>query len=344
MIKIKVLNPTEDRNEPTFRVLMGCRDILKTYSIDVTTTSDDYDYLFVGMHDFINKKIPLQDSIDWGLENLEKVTEGGEYFLFDGSDSTSLMGSYEVLEQCDAIYLFKNQLLQREYYKNPMNFGRWFWESGELDLGYDIKDKDWDRIKLSGWNLGHLNPTLIEKMPSINPYKPHDVCAIYQGEHKENYEHGIRNDIPYTEHRKGAWEILDEKFESRTEKLPPEEYIHYLYESKVCLSPFGMGEVCFRDFESINVGTIMIKPDMGMVLTEPNIYIDKETYFAVNYDWSNLNEVIDEVLSDFDRINREVIDNARRKFVNGYRYEDYCFHLYNIFSDLSNITIGGSNE
>ena len=339
MIKIKVLNPIEDRNEPTFRVLMACRDALKTYSIEITD-SDDFDYLFVGMNDFINKKLSLQDSIDWGVENLNKVTEGGDYFLFDGSDSTSLMGSIEVLEQSNAIYLFKNQLLKREEYKKPNNFGRWFWGSGDLNLSYDIKDKDWNRLKLSGWNLGNLNPQLIEKMPPINSIKPHDVCAIYQGEHKENYEHNMRNDLPYTEHRVGAWKNLSDKYISKKDKLPREEYVEYLYDSKVCISPFGMGEVCFRDFECINVGTIIIKPDMNMVLTEPNLYIDKETYFAVNYDWSNLNEVIDEVLSDFDRLNRVVIDNTRRKFVNGYQYENYCFYLYNIFSEMANITIG----
>ena len=340
MIKVKILNPTEDRNEPTFIVMTACKEALKTYSIEITE-SDDFDYLFVGMNEFMNKKLSLTDSVDWGLENLNKVTDGGDFFLFDGSDSTSLMGSIEILEQCDALYLFKNQLLKREEYKKPNNFGRWFWKSGDLDLSYDIKDKDWNRLKLSGWNLGHLNPQLIEKMPPVNPVKPHDVCAIYQGDHRENFEHTIRNDIPYTEHRKGAWEILDDKFDSRKEKLPQDQYFQYLYDSKVCLSPFGMGEICFRDFECINVGTIMIKPDMSMVLTEPNIYIDKETYFAVNYDWSNLNEVVDEILSDFDRINREVIDNSRTKFVNDYLYENYCFYLYNIFSELSEITIGG---
>ena len=184
MIKIKILNPIEDRNEPTFRVMVGCTDLLKTYSIEITD-SDDYDYLFVGMHDFINKKLPLQDSIDWGLENLYKITDNGDYFLFDGSDSTSLMGSVEVLEQSKAVYLFKNQLLKREEYKKPSYFGRWFWGSDKtFNLGYDIKDKDWDRIKLSGWNLGHLNPQMKEQMPPINPVKPNDVCAIYQGEHK----------------------------------------------------------------------------------------------------------------------------------------------------------------
>ena len=47
MIKIKVLNPTTNRNEPTFRVLMACRNLLRSYSIEITE-SDDFDYLFEG--------------------------------------------------------------------------------------------------------------------------------------------------------------------------------------------------------------------------------------------------------------------------------------------------------
>ena len=45
-----------DRNEPTFRPLFFAKDMLRDYSIDITD-SDDYDFLFVGMHDFLNKKI-----------------------------------------------------------------------------------------------------------------------------------------------------------------------------------------------------------------------------------------------------------------------------------------------
>ena len=57
----------------------------------------------------------------------------------------------------------------------------------------------------------------------------------------------------YTNHRKSAWDILDNKFTSKKDKLPYQEYINTLYNSKVALSPFGMGEICFRDFECIIV-------------------------------------------------------------------------------------------
>ena len=96
MIKIKIANSTKGRNEPTFRPFFFVKDLLRDYSIDITE-SDDFDYLFIGMEDFVNKKKSLQDSIDWGVKNLSKIK--GDHFLFDGSDSTSLMGSYEVFKQ-----------------------------------------------------------------------------------------------------------------------------------------------------------------------------------------------------------------------------------------------------
>ena len=78
MIKVKVLNHDKGRNEPTFRPLKFIRDMLYTdYSIELTT-DDDYDYLFIGMSDFIDKEKPLKESVEWGLENLSKIT--GDYF------------------------------------------------------------------------------------------------------------------------------------------------------------------------------------------------------------------------------------------------------------------------
>ena len=341
MIKVKVINPTIDRNEPTFRLMMYCKDLLREYGIDITE-SNDFDYMFIGMNDFINKKLSLKESIEWGSENVEKLSQGGEYFLFDGSDSTSLMGGIEVMRNTNPTYYVKNQLLQKDKYKVPSNFGRWFWGNGEFDLSYDITEDEWDKIKLSGWNLGHLQTHLFrDRINPINTNKLYDVCAIYQAEHRENYEHNNRNDIPYTKHRKGAWEVLDKKYISKKDKLPFQEYWEYLYNSRVCISPFGMGEVCFRDFESIATNTILIKPNMDIVITEPNIYIDKKTYFGVEYDWSNLNEVIDEVLSNFEEYNEMINSEVTNQFRDKYTLEPYCENMYNLFVNMSNVIVEG---
>ncbi len=76
----------------------------RDYSIEITD-SNDYYYLVFGAHNILNKGLSLEDSIDYGLESCKDIS--GDYFLFDGSDSTSLIGSYEVFEQSDAKFLFK---------------------------------------------------------------------------------------------------------------------------------------------------------------------------------------------------------------------------------------------
>ena len=336
MIKVKILNHTFDRNEPTFRPLTFIRDMLYVdYSIELTT-SDDFDYMFIGMSDFLDKEKPLQESIDWGLENLSKVS--GDYFLFDGSDSTSLMGAYEVFKQSDAKYLFKNQLLSREDYKKPTAFNKWFFGNGsDLDLGYDIPKDEWNRIKLSGYNLGYLLPQYRDFQP-INKNKNIDVCAIYQAKHNYSEDHGTRNDLLYTNHRTAAWDKLDSKFlDIRKDKLPYQEYIQTLYDSKIAISPFGMGELCFRDFECMQFGTIFIKPSMSIVNTTPNIYENNETYVSVNYDWSDLNEKVDYILSNFDSLNEKINHNIREKFLKEYSYENLCLYYYNLFRKLDGI-------
>ena len=112
MIKVQIHEPYKDRNEPTFRMMMACKDYFKQIGIEFTN-SNDFDYLFIGMNDFINKKLPLEQSIEWGSENVEKLSQGGDYFLFDGSDSTSIMGGIEVVRNTNPIYYFKNQFLVR---------------------------------------------------------------------------------------------------------------------------------------------------------------------------------------------------------------------------------------
>ena len=70
MIKVKILNAQEGRNEPTFRPLLMVADMLREYSIDLTH-SNSYDYLFIGMNDFIDKSQPLQKSI---VKSISRIT------------------------------------------------------------------------------------------------------------------------------------------------------------------------------------------------------------------------------------------------------------------------------
>ena len=65
------------------------------------------------------------------------------------------------------------------------------------------------------------------------------------------------------------------------------------HNSKICLSPFGMGEIGERDYESMMLGTIILKPSCERVDSYPNMMIEDETYVSCNHDWSDLEEKID---------------------------------------------------
>ena len=338
MIKVKIQNPFIARNNHTFSPFYVYKTLLKEYSIDITD-SNDYDYLFVGMNDFINKKLPLQKSIDFGLNNLSKIT--GDYFLFDGSDSTSLMGAYEVLENSNAIYLLKNQLLpNREDYKIPYAFNKFFFGKGsDLDLSYNISPQMWEKIKFTHNNLGYWNDYHTHQ--PINNNKNIDICAIFQAYHPENYDHGVRNDLHYTEHRGGLWDKLQplkNKYSIITEKLPYQEYVRQLWSSKICISPYGMGEFCFRDLEAMVFGTIILKPSHEKVDTFPNLMVDNETFIPCKYDWSDLEEKIEYILSNFEEVQQKIVTNIRKKYSEEFTGDKFCHYYYNLFNNLPGIT------
>lgn len=333
MIKVKILNYSKGRNEPTFRYFALTQQYFNNTGIEFTN-SDNFDFIFVGMEDFLFKNLPLDESIQKGIEFVEQY--GSKAFLFDGSDSTSLLGSYEVLANSNAKFLFKNQLLKnREDYLKQTPFNKIFFEGeSKLKVGYDISEANWERIKLSGFNLGNIL-TDYHNFKQVSFNKDHDICAIYQGILQPNQDHGVDNHIFYTNHRTKAWEILNTltQYSTATKKLPKGEFLNLMANSKVALSPFGMGEICFRDFELMQYGTIMIKPSMDHLQTIPNPYIAGETYVSVKHDWSNLEEVLEDVVDNYFEY-QEVVSNFRDKFKQMYTPTNFADYWLRIFNNL----------
>ena len=320
-----------------FSGLIHTKDLLRDYSIDITD-SDDYDYEFIEANQFLDLSLPLKDSVDWGLEQLSKKT--GDYFLFHGGDSTSIMGAYEVFIQSNAKYLFKKQLLTQNDYKEKTTLNKWFFGNGSiLDRGYDISDDIYSKIKLTGYNVAHNWPHLQQMQTGLDN-RDVDVCAIYQGIlDNGNMDHELRSDGLYTNHRKTAWDELtkiENKYNIVKGKSTPQQFIEVMKQSKVGISPFGMGELCYRDLELIQWGCLLIKPDMSKVITEPDFFKPMETYIPVKPDWSDLNETIEKVLNNF-KDYEHIIKNSRTKMLEAYKLENVCMHWYNFFANLQGV-------
>ena len=118
---------------------------------------------------------------------------------------------------------------------------------------------------------------------------------------------------------------------STTGRVSRKKYFMELCTSKAVFSPFGWGEVCFRDYEAIACGSLLVKPDMSHLQTQPNIYIPHETYVPVAWDYSDAPQIIDEYLSNPDKAKR-IIKNARRVL------KDY--YTSNAFVDILGESLG----
>jgi hypothetical protein len=81
------------------------------------------------------------------------------------------------------------------------------------------------------------------------------------------------------------------RIESPRTRVAQAEYNAEMARSKICVSPFGFGEICWRDFEAICFGCLLVKPDMSHIKTSPNIFEPGVTYAPVKWDYSDLNEV-----------------------------------------------------
>ncbi|MEM6867302.1 MAG: glycosyltransferase family 1 protein [Cyanobacteria bacterium P01_C01_bin.121] len=89
-----------------------------------------------------------------------------------------------------------------------------------------------------------------------------------------------------------------------------------LQHSKACFSPFGYGELCWRDIEAIAAGAVLIKPDMSHLRTEPDLYRDGETYIACRWDFADLNDKVSEIL--IDKARREQIATTANQIAMSY--------------------------
>lgn len=107
----------------------------------------------------------------------------------------------------------------------------------------------------------------------------------------------------------------------RTGRLPRAEYNRELRTARVTLSPFGYGEVCFRDFEAVWSGSALVKPAMDHVETWPDIYRQGETCEYARWDGSDVVEKSIALLEDEARA-RRLAENAYDAVRDAYRHLD----------------------
>jgi hypothetical protein len=82
------------------------------------------------------------------------------------------------------------------------------------------------------------------------------------------------------------------------ERVDQQGYYQEMRSSRISISPFGYGELCWRDFEAVLMGSLLVKPDMSHIRTEPDIFVANKTYVPVRWDFSDLAETCSRYLED----------------------------------------------
>ena len=124
----------------------------------------------------------------------------------------------------------------------------------------------------------------------------------------------------------------DERF--LTGEVGQRQYNRELVRSRMVLSPFGWGELCFRDFEAILSGAVLLKPDMGHLETWPDVFIANETYIGFRWDATDLRAQAEGVLKDELR-RRRIAENAYNS------YHDQLETLHERFESILHEILSG---
>ncbi len=349
MIKIKLIESGFHTLFPYKKSMNQFRDIGVEIVLPENDT-DSYDLVLIDHHSFCDKKLSLKESTEKGLEFLSKIT--GDYILVDGQDSASLIGTFEVFKESNALLMLKDTLYKdRSLYTKGWIGGRYFWGTDWEnfdELKYIPKDFDKysDRIKLSGKNWLGVNP--VQWLDYSNLPKLFDVSAMFGYPiGQKTYEHMLdgktfapRQDYYYDEHRKPVMDIVNQSpymvaklFKGR--RLPFEIYNQYNLHSKVVLNPFGFGELAPRDIETAMYGSILLKPDVSHLETHPFIYEDGVTYIACKHDYSDLEEKIEYCVENFDELQETLVGNMRKKYEEAYHPHYLPIHTAKILTELN---------
>jgi len=85
---------------------------------------------------------------------------------------------------------------------------------------------------------------------------------------------------------------------SSSKRIPTKKIRKIMEMTKVMPSPFGWGELGVRDYEAFKYGALLLKPDMSHMETWPNLFIPEKTFVPLDWNFSDLSEKMDKILSD----------------------------------------------
>lgn len=241
-------------------------------------------------------RVPRAEAISI-VRTIRDAVGSRRIIYFDGDDDVCIQWT-EILPEVD-LYVKKHVLRDRKAYLRKFigksnltdfvnrNFDCSFRDDVVAAESGPVPIDELSKISL-GFNLALDEPILrlysTVKHRSLPVKKVSDI--VFRGSVPKDWMGYLRRDIePILTRLQKSHRVILPK-----ERVKREEYYREMSGSKICVSPFGYGEICWRDFEAVLCGCLIIKPDMNHIETTPDIFKPYQTYVPVRWDYSDLEE------------------------------------------------------
>ncbi len=221
--------------------------------------------------------------------------------------------------------VFKNRIMRPASLQNEiMYYGRYHYKlvhdlchkelanmrENQKDISKDwglkalkpIAETDLSKVRAVNWDFhsSFLSKRMQPYLTLSNQPKIYDVFCVNRD------KDGIQGF-----YRKKAKDIVNKmsKLKILTKPIPKDKYPKMLASSKIAVSVWGHGETTHLDNYAWYSKVLLIKPESGHVLSNPDFYQNGKTYLACKADFSDLTDIINNILNEPHKYN-EIVEYA----------------------------------
>lgn len=219
---------------------------------------------------------------------------------------------------------FHSQLFRDfTHYKRPVPRGQLYSEyysdmgidDGQTYCSVPLTDRDLSKVHLA-WNIGagcYPRNNFLRRAGLVfaKLFSPDWISLFYNdpytsdfpknsGKYDVQARFSIQTVPTIAYHRKLVLKKVENEKNILTGFINPAAFREEIKNVKIVISPFGWGEVCFRDFEAVLNGALLLKPDMSHLKTWPDIYHPYETYVPFQWNAEDLIQKKEAYLSNID--------------------------------------------
>ena len=265
------------------------------------------------------------------LPLLKKIRDEVDFLIyFDNADNPGYFHK-EVFQYVDRYYK-KQMFKDHSNYSKNLYRERLFADFYARNYTVDLSDEKTVNLKISptdlqktgiSWNFAlkdyrysnFLTRLLygLTRKNKIRFYEPRGTRKYFIS---ANYSIKHISELIYFQ-RAELLKLLEEKYKSNSNvslgKIPKKIYLSTMRSSKAIVSPFGWGEICYRDFETFIAGAALIKPNMDHLETWPNLYEKNKTYLPISWKIEEWDQEFEKIFSD-EKLLLEIARNGQNAY------------------------------